>query len=87
MGLVSQKGIISFSKLCDTAGPIAKSVGYLENLVDVLVDPARKTSTQKYSQSLPGKWSELQVGVLDPDVWYFDRDLQKPVASATKQII
>lgn len=85
-GLISQKGIAPFSKSFDTAGPIARGVGDLANLLDVLVDPARKTSIQKYLQSLPEKWSEFKVGVLDSDVWYFDRDLQRSVASATKQI-
>lgn len=87
MGLVSLEGIIPVSKYFDTAGPMAKSVRDLANLLDVLVDPTRKKSTRKYAQSIPGKWSDLRVGVLDPDIWYFDVDLQRPVASATEQIV
>ena len=87
MGIVSQEGIIPVSKLFDTAGPMAKSVVDLANLLDVLVDPSKKQTSNTYAEALPGKWSELRVGVLDPDEWFFDKDLQKPVPTASEQIV
>ena len=90
MGLVSQNGIGPVSKLFDTAGPMAKSVIDLAHLLDVLVDPLAKESSGSsglYADVLPGKWSQLRVCVLDPEVWYFDEELQNPVASASEQIV
>lgn len=87
MGLVSQNGIVPVSKLFDTAGPMAKSVVDLANLLDVLVKPLNEKSSALYADALPGKWSDLRVGVLNPDVWYFDEELQKPVAAASEQIV
>ena len=87
MGLVSQEGIIPVSKLFDTAGPMAKSVIDLANLLDILVEASKKKTPGTYVQTLPGKWSDLRVGVLDPDEWFFDKDLQKPVAAASQQIV
>ncbi len=45
LGLVSHEGIIPVSKLFDTAGPMAKSVEDLPNLLDILVDPTERPST------------------------------------------
>ncbi|MCJ1322634.1 hypothetical protein MMC15_007983 [Xylographa vitiligo] len=86
IGTVSQEGIIPVSKLFDTAGPMAKSVVDLANLLDVLIDSSKKETPGTYAEALPGKWSELRVGVLDPDEWFFDENLQKPVPAASEQI-
>ena len=84
---MSQEGIIPVSKLFDTAGPMAKSVVDLANLLDVLIDSSKKETPGTYAEALPGKWSELRVGVLDPDEWFFDENLQKPVPAASEQIV
>lgn len=66
MGLVSQNEIVPVSKLFDTAGPMAKSVVDLANLLDVLVKPLNKKSSALYADALPEKWSDLRIGVLNP---------------------
>ncbi len=47
LGLVSHEGTIPVSKLFDTAGPMAKSVEDLANLLDILVDPKERPSTRR----------------------------------------
>ena len=84
VGLVSQDGIVPVSKTFDTAGPMTKSVIDLANLLDILV--SNKTTPGTYAELLPGKWSDLRVGVLDPDTWFYDSDWQRPVATASIQI-
>ena len=84
IGLVSQKGIVPVSKYFDTAGPMTKTVVDLANLLDVLTESSE--GSIPYVKALPGKWSDLRVGVLDPDEWFFDGDLQRPVAAASLQI-
>ncbi|MCJ1249867.1 hypothetical protein MMC30_007093 [Trapelia coarctata] len=65
---------------------MAKSVVDLADLLDVIVDPLANKPDVAYADALPGSWSDLRVGVLDSDVWYFDAELQKPVAAASEQI-
>ena len=81
VGLVSQKGIVPLSKYFDTAGPMTKTVVDLANLLDVLTESSEGSTP--YVKALPGKWSDLRVGVLDPDEWFFDSDLQRPVGVAS----
>lgn len=87
MGLVSQDGIIPVSALADTAGPMARCVRDLAVLMDVLVAPGDIKVEGKYVDALPGSWSNLRVGVLDPKKWFFDAELQTPVKGATEQIV
>ncbi|KAN0114724.1 Amidase signature domain containing protein [Hyaloscypha variabilis] len=86
MGLVSQQGIIPISYLFDTPGPIAKSPLDLANLLDVLVDPSTNDKGS-YAKVLPGKFSEIKIGVLSPKDWFFGPGLQRPAPSAQEQII
>ena len=87
MGLVSQDGIIPVSRNFDTAGPFVKTVIDLANLLDVLVEPSEKKTNGTYAEALPGKWSDLRVGVLDPDEWFFDEDLQTPIAAVSQEMV
>jgi amidase len=83
MGLIPSQGIIPISYLFDTAGPMAKSVVDLANLLDVLVEP-REFS---YTEGLPGNFSDINIGVLRPEDWFFGPSIQRPVESATAQIV
>ncbi|KAK3186367.1 hypothetical protein K4F52_004905 [Lecanicillium sp. MT-2017a] len=87
IGLISQQGIVPISSLADSAGPMAKSVLDLANLMDILVDPA-KTSIANggFKSVLTDSWADLKVGVLDPEKWGVSDSWTKPDAGATKQM-
>ena len=66
---------------------MTKSVIDLANLLDVLVDTSKKPTCGTYAKVLPGNWSDLRVGVLDPNEWFFDEDLQTPIDVASQEMV
>lgn len=87
MGLVSQSGLIPISPLFDTAGPMAKSVADLANLLDVMAVPGARKGDHLYADVLTGCIRNMKLGVLRPEDWYFGPDLQRPVEMASTQIV
>jgi amidase len=88
IGLVSAEGIVPVSALCDSAGPMTKSVLDEANLLDVIVDPS-KTKVPKggYASVMTDSWADIRVGVLDPTKWKFPDEAVKPHEGATKQMV
>ncbi|KAJ5379413.1 hypothetical protein N7509_012532 [Penicillium cosmopolitanum] len=84
IGLVSQEGIIPISNHFDSAGPMTKTTHDLATLFDVL---ASKGSTDSFTASLTGSWSDISVAVLDPSIWKYPNTLTKPADAAEAQII
>jgi amidase len=88
IGLVSQEGIVPISRLVDSAGPLAKCVEDIANLLDILIDPSKTTvPTGGYKTSLTRSWKDIKIGTLDPDDWHYGDDLVKPEHEATTQIV
>jgi amidase len=87
MGLVSQNGIVPISPFFDTAGPMAKNVADIADLMDVLVEPRLISGEGSYADALTGSFSDIRIGALRPEDWFFGPSLQRPVASATTQIV
>lgn len=79
IGLVSGQGIVPVSEICDSAGPMTKSVLDLANLMDVIVDPS-KTEVPKggYASVMTDNWNDLRVGVLKISEWKFPDDIIPP---------
>ncbi|CAD6586563.1 MAG: hypothetical protein ASARMPRED_002760 [Alectoria sarmentosa] len=81
--IIPQEGLVPISSLCDSAGPMAKSVEDLANLMDVLVDPL-KTSVPPggYLSAVTAVWEGLKIGALDPEIWVYPefRRKQEPAA-------
>ena len=89
VGIVSQQGIIPVSHVCDSAGPMTKSVLDLANLLDVIVD-STKTKVPKggFVQAMTNNWDNIKVGVVsDLSNWRFPDDFVKPDAGADKQMV
>lgn len=84
IGLVSQEGIIPISNHFDSAGPMTKTTHDLATLFDVL---ASKGSTDSFTASLTGSWSDISVAVLDPSIWKYPSTLTKPADAAEAQIV
>ena len=70
IGIVSQKGIVPISKLCDSAGPMAKSASDVALLMEVLVDRER-TQIPKgaYLSAADGEWGDVRIGIVDTKAW------------------
>jgi amidase len=86
INLLSQHGIIPISTLFDTAGPIAKSPTDLANLLDALVDQS-ENENGSHASALPGNFSEINIGVLSPEDWFFGPDPGTSVPLAKEQIV
>lgn len=75
ISLVSQQGIIPASDICDSAGPMTKTVQDFVDCLDAIVDPKMKQEGRVpeggFRTCLKGAkgWEGLRIGVLDPDVW------------------
>ena len=88
LGLVPGSRIIPISKRYDTAGPMAKSVKDVANLLTVLVDPKNTDVPLGGYAAIPcGDWGDIRVGTLDPEKWTLGSEIIKPVAEATEQIV
>ncbi|KAJ9165614.1 Amidase family protein [Coniochaeta hoffmannii] len=88
VGLISATGIVPISRVCDSAGPMAKSAADLAILLDVLVDAAKPTVPKGgYTAAVTTSWKGLRIGTLDPDAWMFSEELRKPVEEADAEMI
>jgi Asp-tRNA(Asn)/Glu-tRNA(Gln) amidotransferase A subunit family amidase len=79
ISLVSQAGIIPASDICDSAGPMTKSVQDFVDCLDATVDPKLRGKVPEggYRGCLHGEagWKGLKVGVLDPELWKMGEEL------------
>lgn len=87
MNLVPQDGLIPLSHLFDAVGPMAKSPADLASLLDVLATPKGSKERNFRSQMMADDFRDFKIGVLSPETWFFDSDLQRPVPEATAQIV
>ena len=88
VSIVPMKGVIPVSRLFDTIGPMAKTVQDVADTLDVIVDKSKTYApAQGYVSVLPGEWSKIRVGVVDPNLWYISASLAKPNAAAQAQIV
>lgn len=88
IGLISGRGIVPISDVCDSAGPFTKSVEDLTVLLDVLIDPATtKVPEGGYTSALSTSWSSIKVGFLDANAWNWPHDLVKYDEGATNQMV
>ena len=57
--------------MCDSAGPMVKSVQDLANLLQAMVDPSQADCIPKggYVSALSSSWDGIRIGCLDPDEW------------------
>jgi amidase len=86
--IVSQAGIIPISDEADMAGPMAKSVADLANLMDVLVEPSKTDIPQNgYISAVTRSWDGIEVGVVDTEKWLFGHDTLKFEQFAHGQMI
>lgn len=74
IGIVSQNGIVPISKLCDSAGPMAKSAADVALVMDVLVDREKtRVADGAYLRAADGAWGEVKVGMVDIEAWLGER--------------
>jgi amidase len=83
-GLVSQRGIVPVSHICDSAGPIGKRPYDIAIVLDAIVEPP---PTESYTSFLTGSWENIAVGALDYKLWWRESNFLKPVEEATKQTV
>jgi len=82
-GFSSVKGIVPVSLRLDTVGPMAKSPEEVGIVLDILAG-----NTSKYSTAAENKsWSDIRVGVLDPEIWKQPPGMIKPDAGASAQML
>lgn len=63
---------------------MTKSARDLALLLDVLIP---RTSSESFTTSLTGSWSDISVLALDPDQWKASPDKVKPVEGAEEQMV
>lgn len=86
--IVSQEGIIPITRLFDSAGPMAKSVEDLANLMDILVDPSKtKIPAGGYLSAVTAAWDGLRIGALDSEIWTYPESLRKSEPAAEIQMV
>ncbi|CAO2654984.1 Nn.00g117170.m01.CDS01 [Neocucurbitaria sp. VM-36] len=85
--LVPQDGIIPVTHEADSAGPMAKSVQDLADLLDVLVDPSQTSVPEGgYRAAVTGYWGDIRIGVLDPGKWVLPEEIVKFEKEASEQM-
>ncbi|KAI4220073.1 MAG: hypothetical protein LQ349_008177 [Xanthoria aureola] len=61
IGIVSQQGIVPVSQICDTAGPMTKSVLDLAHLMDIIVDPTKTSVPPKgFASVMTDTWADIR---------------------------
>lgn len=74
IGIVSQNGTVPISKLCDSAGPMAKSANDVAMLMEFLVDREKAQVTDgMYLSAADGEWGDVKIGVVDMEAWLSER--------------
>lgn len=77
IGIVSQQGIVPVSQICDSAGPMTKSV----------LDPSKTSVPPKgFASVKTDTWAEIRVGVLDPAEWKRPDFFTKPYEGTMEQM-
>lgn len=72
----------------DSAGPMAKSVRDLADLLDVLVDPSKTTVPKGgYKSAVTGSWGDIRIGIVEPEKWLFPHKIVKYEQEATNQMV
>ncbi|KAJ5689587.1 hypothetical protein N7462_003979 [Penicillium macrosclerotiorum] len=84
IGLVPSDGIVPISINFDAAGPMTKSPYDLAALLDVLSAPSPSIS---FTQYLTASWSDISVGVLDPEQWRLPESEVKHAEGAEAQMM
>ena len=88
IAIISQEGIIPITSLCDSAGPMAKSVEDLANLMDVLVDPSKtKVPGGGYLSAATAMWEGLKIGSLDPEKYQYPKSKRRSEPAAETQMV
>ena len=88
ISIISQKGITPITRLCDSAGPMTKSVEDLANLMDILVDPS-KTDVRRCRNITTSRaaWDGLKIGILDPYKWTSAESARQSEPAAERQMV
>ncbi|KAJ5933741.1 amidase signature enzyme [Penicillium verhagenii] len=87
-GIVPVDGIIPLAHSFDTAGPLAKDVLDVADLLTILVDCDVTTVPDGgYRSALGGSWSDLRVGTLDVESWLYPDVLVRSTPEATEQMV
>ncbi|KAH7416717.1 amidase signature domain-containing protein [Cadophora sp. MPI-SDFR-AT-0126] len=86
MGLISQDGIIPISYDHDAAGPMAKSVLDIANMLDVLASLSGPGGSL-YAASLAGGFGSLKIGALPVKEWLFPEGVMSYDEDTTGQLI
>lgn len=87
--IVSQDNIIPISLEADSAGPMAKSVLDLANLLEVLVDPEKTTIPEGgYLSAITTSWDNIRIGLIEPsESWLFPEKIVKYEKEASDQMV
>lgn len=87
-GIVSVEGVVPVTKSFDVAGPMAKDVRDVADMLTVLVDSSKTQVPEGgYSMAVNDSWKDLRVGTLDPNAWSYPEFLVKPEPEATAQMV
>ncbi|KAK3202097.1 hypothetical protein GRF29_161g137927 [Pseudopithomyces chartarum] len=90
LGAVSNRSIVPISMHLDTAGPMGINAEDVANLLTVLVGSGRPdVPPGGYRAAMSGAdgWKDLDIGVLDPEIWRYDHTLQTVRPNAIEQIV
>ncbi|KAJ4297432.1 hypothetical protein N0V90_005323 [Kalmusia sp. IMI 367209] len=81
-------GIIPITYEADSAGPMAKSIQDLADLLDVLVDPAKTVIPEGgYGSAVNRSWDDIRIGVIEPEKWLFPHEIENFEQKATDQML
>jgi amidase len=81
-------GIVPISRTFDSIGFMAKCSEDIANLLDAIVDSSQPgVPSTGYKSSILGSWSELRIGVVDPEKWFLKERSCRPNANAFAQIV
>ena len=87
-GIVPQDGIVPISKLCDSAGPMAKSAQDVALLMEVLVDREKaEVPDGAYLNAADGEWGDVNVGIIDTEAWLSERGKSEVESDIRAQMI
>lgn len=89
VGSVHIDGIWLLSATFDTVGAMAKSVGDLSTIAEILLneDAHESLPTDGYTSFLTKSFRDLRIGFLDPAQWHFPAESQAPIDDATQQMV
>ena len=87
VGLCSAKGLVPVCKDFDTPGPLAKTAADVGILLDALSGKNTASGGPHETAARTKSWSDIRVGVLDPEIWQQPHVMIKPVPSATEQMV